>query len=273
MTDHRKLQRALFRMQVDPTFARAVFAREDGAVASTGLQREDLALLLAVDPRAVAADPGDRRRTQILGNAASEYPASLAVGTTNARTRSLLHDFAAAPELHAALVRDEGLPLAFGDYAGGVANAAGDALLGALVALERALVLRRRRQAREPRPAPDELALSGRADVLSVPAGTHAAASALRTALERGSAPERPALGGGQEQLLLLAAVRTSAFRLPEIGVERLEPPADKLFARLARGPLGAQERERFATAHGAELAQLDGYLQEFVAEGALVRG
>ena len=271
MSDRKRLQRTLFRMQIDPAFADAVLARDSEAVASTGLAVDDLALILAVDPRAVAADPGGRRRTQVLGNAASEYTASLAAAATNARTRSLLLDFASSPELHEALAQDGPLPHAFGAFAARVARELDDRLLGALVELERALVRHRRRRAPEPSPAAGEIALSGRAHVLAVPAGTHAAAGALRAAL--GDGVGRPALGEGEEHLLFLAAVRGSPFRLPEVGVERLDPPADELFVRLARGSIGAEERGRFAAANGAEPAGLDAFLEDFVDEGALVRG
>lgn len=273
MTDHRRIQRTLFRMQVDGGFARAVFAREPAALASSGLDEHDLALVLALDPRAVAADPGGRRRTQIVANAASEYPATLACAAAREGGTDLLERFAASAELHAAIREERGLPQAFGTFARRVAGERADPLLEALATLEGRLVELRRRRARDPRPPEGAVALSARADVVALPAGTHRAAEALRLALARDERPAPPPLDAGREELLLVAAAPARPSALAEAAVERLEPPADALFRRLARGPLGRSERERFARDHGATLDELDAFLEGFAAEGALLRG
>ncbi len=294
-----RLQRTLFRMQLDPGFARRLLAREPAALASSGLDEGALALLLAADPRAIAADPGGRRRLQVLGNASSEFRATLAAGAHGVSADAFLAPFARSDELHGALAQGEPLPLAFGAWAVREARARGDRLLGALAALELALARLRRcpveRSAGGP-DAPDAgaaagaapgadrlagaplgtLALSARAAVLTLPAGTHAAAAALLATLAEdaraaGAPPTRPALGPGEERLLLLAAPRPSPLRLAEVSAEPLAPPADALFARLAAGPLGADERAGFARAHGAAPADLEGFLAAFAREGALV--
>lgn len=291
-----RLQRTLFRMQLDPGFARRLLAREPAALASSELDDGALALLRAADPRAIAADPGGRRRLQVLGNASSEFRATLAAGAHGAAADAFLAPFATSDELHGALARDEPLPLAFGAWALREARARNDRLLGALAALELALARLRRcpversaggsdaEAATGAAPGADiaagaplgALALSPRAAVLTLPAGTHAAAAALLATLAEdaraaGAPTPRPVLGPGEERLLLLAAPRPSPLRLAEVSAEPLAPPADALFARLAAGPLGAEERARFAHAHGAAPADLEAFLAAFAREGALV--
>ena len=77
MTDHRGIQRALFRMQMDPAFAAAVFANDAAALATTGLDEGDAALLRSADAAGVGADKDDKRKHQLLGNVASEYACSM----------------------------------------------------------------------------------------------------------------------------------------------------------------------------------------------------
>jgi hypothetical protein len=90
LSDTRKIQRTLFRMQCDAAFARQLFAGDAAASASTGLDHGDLALLRALDPDCVAADPGGKRRTQVLGNVASEHTATLAAAALEAESADLL---------------------------------------------------------------------------------------------------------------------------------------------------------------------------------------
>ncbi len=281
MTDTRRLQRALFRMQVDAGFGRAVLAGEARALASTGLAAADLALLMALDPAGIAADPGGRRRLQIAGNAASEYAATLACAEGAERGARLLEGFLSSPELHAALgalAADGRLPLAFGDWAARCAREWEDRVLGALARLEHALCAWRRAPARAaPPPRQGEVRLAERTRLIEAPAGTLEHAEALRAARAAElPAPVPPARlvhpDGAVETLLLHARAPDSPHRLPDVHVELVEPPADLLLRR-AELAMGAAERARFARAHGAEPAELEGFLADWIEEGILLRG
>lgn len=272
MTAHRELQRTLFRMQADASFARAIFAAEPDALATTGLAADDLALLTAVDPRAVRADPGGKRRAQIAGNATSEYLLTLAVAARDGG--DFLNAFLAAPEFHAALAANGRLPLAFGDFAARYAQERADAPLAALVALEHGMASLRR-AARRPGPAPKtgDMRLSAAARTLELPSGTLAWSVALRAALDAGRAATLAELSAAATETVLLHLPEGAELhRLADVRLELLEPPADALMRRAAN-PLSPEERAAFARAHGAEPADLEAFLTPFIDEGVLVAG
>ena len=270
MTDHRGLQRGLFRMQMDPAFARRVFARDEGATASLELREPDLALLLALDPVAVAADAHDRRKDQLLGNLASEYGLSVVVGPDE-----LLAGFLSSREFHEAIRGDGLLPSAFGAYAARIADERGDDSLGALIALEREMVALRRRArdaaARKPRDEAEPLLrLSPRAALVSLRAGTLAWAAALRDALRMGTPRPTPDLGEGEERVLLLAEP-SSPHALPDVRPEVLEPAVATLLEH-ARHGLDAAAREALAAELGAAPDELESFADSLVADGVLIR-
>jgi len=272
MSDHRRLQRGLFRMQMDPAFAARVFAREGEALGSLALAREDQELLLALDPAAVAADPGDQRKRQLQGNLAGEYGLTAAAGPED-----LLPAFLSSPEFHAAVARDGLLPVAFGDYAGRRLRDQGRGLLPGLCALERAMVLLRRRPGPPVRPAPGELRLSHRAALVRLSDGTLAFAAALRDALEqRGSAAARlrpaPSDPGAGEETVLLLADPAPPHALPDVRPERLSPAVALLLERAQAG-LTSAGRAELAAELGAEPEDVDAFAAELTAEGVLVSG
>ncbi len=144
---------------MDAAFAQAVLAGQAEAVASTGLVDGDLALLRVVDPAALSADPGGKRRAQVLGNAASEFTLSLTAAAH--RISDLLDAFPSAPEFHAAIAEDGRLPLAFAAY--GIRRAAERDQRELLAVLElEAAMARLRRSSPSPHP-PGEDRSSGAA--------------------------------------------------------------------------------------------------------------
>ena len=286
-------------MQADPAFAASIQAGDARTVAATGLAEDELGLLRHLDPAAVSADPGGKRRTQIAGNAASEFVLTLAAASRHAD--DLLEGFLTSPEFHAAIANDGRLPLAFADHAARCAKAWDDPPLRGVLALERALVeLRREAQRfaptipsphppmgeptpgdRHPRapvsekPADGEIFLAPTARLVRLPRGTFEATQALRAALDAGR--ELPPLPGtepdaGPETVLCFARPPFSAHRLPEVHAELLAPPTDTLFER-ARVPLSREARAALAAEHGAAPEDLEALLAGFVEEGALLRG
>jgi uncharacterized protein len=104
--DHRRVQRTLFRMLVDPAFAQSV--RQSGP---EGLESPASDWLRTVDLDLLAADPDEARLRQLLGNVVLEF-----VHTVRAAP-GLVVPFAASPELHRAIAEDTPLPFAFAAYA------------------------------------------------------------------------------------------------------------------------------------------------------------
>lgn len=272
MTDHRRLQRTLFRMQLDATFARAVFRGDVEALRSTELGADELALLRALDPAGVEADPGGRRRSQVVCNAASEYALTVALAEARGDAPGLLDGFARSRELHEAVRRDDRLPFAFGAYAQRRARELARPRLAAIAALEAALARARRGEAGAHELAPGEVVRNPRARLVELPDGTFALAESLRAALDAGAESQIAAkLGPGAETLLLFAAERAHPQRLPEVAVERLEPAVAALLA-LAERPLGPAERARFARDQGAEPEELERFVDALAADALLLR-
>ena len=276
MTDVRGLQRALFRLQMDPALAQAVLDGDDDARATLGLAPDSLAILTDADLPGVTADPGGKRRTQVLSNASSEFTLTLAAAA--GRRASFLQDFATSAAFGAAVARDEPLPFAFADYASAFAREADARLLSGLVELERTMAhARRAHRARASAKVVGDLRLPDGAALVALPAGTFAVAEAMRAALDAGRTPgDLPAPGAGTETVLVVPRVESSPHRLAEVHAERLQAPADALLHRIAsarpEAPFEADARALFAREHGAEPGDLEAFVADLVAEGLLVR-
>ena len=244
MIDHRRLQRALFRMQLDPGFA-------PGAE----LGPRERALLAAAHPAAISADAGGRRRAQFLHNVTSEFPLSLAT----AKDAGLAERFTGSREFHDAVVNDASLPLAFAEYLAAAAP-------GPLVALETSLARARRARRALPALRPGEVALAPWAELLELPAGTLAAAERVRAALDAGATVPIAAVDGrGSETLLLRREPEPAPFRLASVEVELLSPALARLLERIAR--------EREVSAAGLTRAELDEIVAGLVVDRVLVAG
>lgn len=265
--NHRGLQRALYRMQLDPGFAARLRARAAEAEASTGLAEPELAWLRAADPAAISADRDGKRRAQLLRNVAGEFALSCAV----APAADWLDGFPASPHFHRAIAGDTSLALAFADYARERMAGASESF-ASLVALESALA-RARRATRPLPPLPaGMLALAPVAWLVELGDGVFAWATALRQALDRGTPAPRAAAGSNERETVLVAGDPAAAStRLRAVRAERLEPlVADFLTACAA----GVPERElpAFASRHHVDAADVESVAKEFLAEGVLVR-
>jgi len=280
VTDCRGLQRALFRMQLDAAFARAVFARDAAALASLELAPDDLALLLEADPAGVSADRHGRRLGQLLGNVGSEFARGVWALETRAGRASFLTDFASSDELHAALRTDRPLPLAFADYALARAGDGVDPLARSLLELDVALARARREPAERPRPRPtgDAVALAPWVRLVRVVPGALDVAAELGAALEAGEAPREglvPAAGGAQrtERVLVQAREHAPERGLREVRAEVLQPAVAALLEAAADAPLAAGDRARLARAWEAEPSALEAFAAALVEDAVLVRG
>ncbi|MEX2207923.1 MAG: hypothetical protein WEF50_16985 [Myxococcota bacterium] len=258
--DHRRVQRALFRMQLDPEFARRL--RAGDAEASRGLGAEELRLLRGADPSAVSADRDGRRRAQFLSNVSSELPLSIAVGFDVA-------GFTESNEFHDAVQTDASLPLALARYAH---RCSGEEPrpLRALLELEGALA----RARREPRlgvaPRPGEVVLAAWVFLETLPSGTLALAERVRAAIDADT--ELPALvlgSEGEETLLVRCSPETSPFRLRAIEVERTSPA----LAGLLRAACEPASRAALAAALSCARSEIDPIVDELVDARVLLAG
>lgn len=271
--DTRALQRALFRMQHDAGFADRVREGAPEALRSTRLGAREIAWLRALDPDAVAADCDGKRAAQLLRNVSSELGLTLAA--TGARPDAGWPTaFPRSAHFHRAVSEGGALPVAFGAFAADQLAAAEGGPLGGLLALERALLAARRRAAAAtPSPPPGSYRLSPEARLLTLPAGIHAWASALRAALDRGEGPPpAPAPAGPPETVLVLAGPRPSPYGLRAVEVEPLEPLVAAFLASAAAG-LGPRDVEAFAARHDLEPDDVRAVAADYVAEGALLVG
>jgi uncharacterized protein len=226
--DTRRLQRALFAHLLDPTAP------------------SDEPAVRALDPHLVAADPGGRRRDQLVGNVALEF-----VHTVRAAP-PFLDGFAASPELRAAIRDDRPFALAFAAYADRVLP---EGPWRALLALDAAMADARRGVAPSVRGG-----LSGCARLLSVPEGTVAAAEAL-------AVDENPGAIGPDLEDVVVLAVPAGPHRAPELRVERL-PPA---IAELVRGsPLDPAALAAFCSRHDATPDEVAALVADLVSDGIL---
>lgn len=267
MIDPRRLQRALFRAQMDPGFGDRLFAREDAAVESARLTEEELELFLLAPRAAVHADPGGTRRLQVLGNATLEFRLSLAA---SGDPRGMLHGFAVSEEFHDAIANDGHLPLAAGHYL--TRALAGNPLAHAIARLELRLA-ELRRQPAGPTPPPGKWQRAHRAAVLTLPAGSLAAAQQLQQALQAGETWTRPPLASsGEEALLVYAKPITNRWQWTDAVPEAVNEAVAGLF-EAAVAPMGPAELEAYAAPFGATAADLEPLMQEYREDGALVFG
>lgn len=265
----RKLQRSLVRMQHDARFAARLRGGDAAALASTGLPREALDRLRALDPAAVAADRDGKRASQLLRNVASEFRACAAIGPAGDGDARWIDAFPESDCFHAAIRADTSLPLAFARFAETHAASSASDLFRALVALDVAMVRARRDAAERPAPAPGTVALAAGVSIVALPAGTHAAAAALAS----GKAFDRLAVDAAAHDSVLIARLGASHFgRLPELRVEPLAP-AVASFLEAARQPLDGAALARFASDHELDPADLGTVVDDFIADGVLVRG
>ncbi len=270
MTDFRRLQRTLFRMQMDSGFAAGVLAGDALAIATTGLAADDLALLQRLDPVAIEADADGRRRLQVLGNASLEYRLFLACC---AQPQKVLDGFAVSKELHLALRQDLPLPLAFGRYAAGAALDEADPAAAPVARLEAGLAEARRRRWQRPPPPPQHVILAPHVSLLSLPEGTLDHASALHLQMSEGGArPHWNDPGKMRENLLVEVKAKDNPYALPSAQPEVLSAPvADLLVA--AEQPLPCAGFADIARRHGADPASLADFVNSLVADEILVRG
>ncbi len=280
MTDTRSLQRTLFRMQADATFARDVFAGSAEALATTDLGSQDLTLLCALDPAGVSADPFEKRRTQLLGNLATEFLLTLAAANRSGEHEDLLETFPRSREFHAAVRRGDRLPFAFAHHARRrleeLSDHGGAQAALAVLELEESLARLRRESAIEARLelASGFVQLAPTSRILDLPRGTLGWCDELQASLENGEPLARApqGLGAGREAALLcvVPTERRAPRALLEVRAELLEPPADELL-RLTERPFGPDERLDYARRRGVALEELEAFLHDFVVEGVLL--
>lgn len=258
MIDHRRLQRTLFRAQMDPGFAEQLFASDD----------PELALLRQASRAGITADPRGTRRLQVLGNATLEF--RLCLASCDA-PRERLDAFASSPEFHAAIEQDRPLPLAAGSYLCRVLAA--QPWPHALARLESALAEVRRANPTSP-PPPETWQRSARAQVIELPVGTLARAAEIQTALHAGKpCPPNPvAPSEHQEAILVYAKPSPNRWALADAIPEEVNEAVAALF-QLAEQPLDGASLEEFATGYGATAADLLPIMQEYRDEGALIYG
>jgi hypothetical protein len=258
MIDHRRLQRTLFRAQMDPSFAAQLFEGSE----------PEHALIRQASRAGITADPRGTRRLQVLGNATLEFRLSLA-GCDDPLAR--LEDFASSVEFHAAIEHDLPLPLAAGAYLCRVL--ADQAWPSALAELELALAQVRRQNA-GPQAPPDCWQRASRAAVIDLPVGSVARAAEIQAALHAGKpCPENPAPPSEHlESILVYARAGTNPWALADAIPEEVNEAVAALFRR-AEQPLDAQALDTFATEFDATASDLLPLMHEYRSEGALVYG
>jgi hypothetical protein len=259
MIDHRRLQRTLFRAQMDPSFAARVLAGDE----------PELALLRAASRAGITADPSGTRRLQVLGNATLEFRLCLAASDD---PRARLEAFSSSEEFHAAIEQDRPLPLAAGAYLQRVL--ATQAWPHALAQLEAALAAVRRADP-GPQPPAGCWQRAHRARVIELPTGTLAFAGAVHAALQAGqpcpAAPAPPA-PDARESILVHAPPAAHRWKLTDAIPEEVNEAVAALFLR-ATDPLDEASLEAFAQEYGATAADLLPLMQDYAQDGALVRG
>ncbi len=258
--ERRLLQRTLFRMQLDRSFADAVFRRDGPALASTGLAGDAIAALLALDPLAVGADCGGTRLSRLVGNVATEFARTVHVAVERLGLDDVVMAFPGSDEFHGALRADGSLPLAFADYLERRIQGA-DPVCSAFLTVESALARARRELREVPSPGAGEVVMSGSAWVVRVPAGTLAAMAALDEDSERELEPS------GEETLLVTARPGSWTGALREVQVEAVSDGLGTLLES-ARVPLGDAGRKELARELGVGATELEAQVADLVAEG-----
>jgi len=292
-------------MQRAAGFARAMLAQDPAAEATTGLTAPDLALLVGLDPRALAADPGGRASSQLLGNSASEFKLSLAATIGHAKLPAALAGFQISAHFHRALMGEGRLPLAFGQFLLETARSLGAGQLIGIIELELGMAWLRRAQAPTSIPSPhpprgnwppDRSAPSSVPEILpnlttlppgfarlaqgvrllALPKGTFNWAMELQGALDQGDTtcpgPGCERSSGTDEWVLIKRTERTSAFQLPAVQPELLTAPTDALL-KLCQAAVSPAERRAFAEARGVAEKDLEAFLQGLVVDQILDLG
>lgn len=258
--DHRRVQRTLFRMQLDPEFAERL--RAGAAEAVAGLGEQELCLLRGANSAAITADRRGRRRAQFLANVSGELALSIAAGLD-------VEGFTASEEFHGAVCADRSLPLAFARYSLRRSRGTPKALR-ALVELESALVHARRELHARSAPAPGEIGLAPWVSVEELPGGTLALAARLRAALDSQGPPAEIVLEGSPNETLLVRASPIAApFRLRDVEVEHVSPA----LAAVLRAASKPATRMALAVSVSTPLAELDPVIDDLVREDILVGG
>ncbi len=265
-------------MQFDHRFAARVIAGECDAVAAFG--DVEWSLFEKVDPRAVAADKNNRRRTQCLGNILKEFVLSATMA--DRQGHSLGKGFFSSTEFHDAIMRDESLPLAFVSFSARQLDSMELPATRLLLKLEGAMALHRRElpKMREGLRGPGVI-LDGSARLGEFPDGTAAWAAALKISLEAAikipadqvqtQVPAPPTGDEASEKLLLRKCETPSAFTFPEVSIEVLEPGVALLLTR-TQGGLPASDFDAFSKDLGAEPAVLRSFVDSLLEEGILRR-
>lgn len=257
MIDHRRLQRTLFRAQMDPAFAAEILASD----------APEWKLLQKASRAGMTADPHGTRRLQVLGNAMLEFRLSLASADD---PRGRLESFASSPEFHAAIEHDRPLPLAAGAYL--VRVLAGQSWPHALAQLELNLA-EIRRAPLGPTPPRGHWQRAHRARIMHLPVGTLARATAVQAALHAGQAcPPAPPQDSDVEALLLHAPAPEHRWKLADAIPEEVNEAVAALF-HAASEPLDQDALEQFAHGYGATEADLLPLLHDYAQDGALVFG
>lgn len=269
--NHRGIQRTLFRMQCDANFAGALFDGDESAWSTTGLGARERELILRASPAGLAADPGDTRKLQVLGNIATEFVLSIACAASHGDA-DLLEAFLASEEFHRAIAEEDRLPLAFTRYAAERAKSIASDALGGLVELESAMARARRFGGTPVELAPGSVQLAPGGELVRLRAGLAGYADSLRANLDSGL----PAPGfrrlQGSEVVLVLPRAREHAFVLAELHVENLSPPVAQVLSAAAR-PLDAEARGALAVKLEASQEDLEAFVGELLAEGLLIGG
>ncbi len=273
VADHRRLQRSLFRMQLSPSFAAALRARDPECIRSTGLNDADLELLLALDPAGVSADPGGRRQGQLLGNCSGEFMASVFAAEVWFGFEDVMPSFLGAEEFHSAIANDTSLPLAFGDYLARTLTGGAYASLHELLRLQRALAAARRSEFPSVQVSPGEWRLAPGAQLLELAAGTLGWLAELGRVLEGAEAPSHAAkLGDEREWVLLSAAPKAGAQILADVQTELLQPTLRTLLLATRDG-LVMEARDEMALRCAVSRAELDAFAEQLAREGVLLLG
>lgn len=241
MIDHRRLQRVLFRMQLDPHFCGALLAGEEKARQSSGLGDLELSWLRNAGRAAITADKDGKRTGQVLGNITLEYRTSIAVAAAVGAGDRFAEDFFADEIFHQAMMRGERLPIVFGRYAARRAQEAAHPLLVDAVEIDRTLVEARRANRACATPSPRaRWRTAAHVRVIAVRDGTHEFLTNLRSAVDRGRRadpiPSHLAHESKDKESLLVTAKSVSRHRVRDVAVERLEPAVADLIGRAELG-------------------------------------
>ena len=271
--DPRRVQRALFLIELSPRWRRALF--EAGADASE-LKRElclgddELQLLRGLDPIAIAADRHGKRADQLLGNATSEFPATRALAAE--REPAFLDGFLDDAAFQRAILDGTPLPLAFAAYAETFVAERGDAALAALLTLEVAMAELRRAASGSARAPAGAVSLASDARLVELPGGTLERATAIQVALAEDTPLPGGELSPDTDEALLLFVPHRPRHGQPDVTVEPIEPLVAALL-HAAQDGLDEDGRDAFAAQHGIERSDLDPFVEELVGDGVLVRG